>query len=130
MQRKAVPKYDENEFAGSAAASASPGSSLPSTAPVSSPVSPISGRDGEGRGSVYYDTRSAGSSSSNLHEGSSTAHGSSTLHDGMQIVRPTRSREELIAAGYKIPKLNEKTSFGDMQNVHYLMPDLPPPQVD
>ena len=94
-------------------------------------------QDPEARASVYYDSRSAGSSSSNLHEGSSTLHGSSVaVHNQPQQQKPVatmrsvRSRDELLAAGYQIPKLSEKTSFGDMRNVHYLMPDLPPPQKD
>ncbi|KAI0336618.1 hypothetical protein GY45DRAFT_1315201 [Cubamyces sp. BRFM 1775] len=36
------------------------------------------------------------------------------------------SREDLMAAGMELPNLNHKSSFGDRQ-VHYIIPDLPPP---
>ncbi|KAI0824894.1 hypothetical protein BC628DRAFT_378940 [Trametes gibbosa] len=36
------------------------------------------------------------------------------------------SREDLIAAGMELPSLNHKSSFGDKQ-VHYIIPDMPPP---
>ncbi|PSS29835.1 hypothetical protein PHLCEN_2v2676 [Hermanssonia centrifuga] len=96
--RKAVPKYDEAEFA--------------AVAPSMSP-SPFA--DQERRQSSYYETattHSAETSSSNLHAS----------------IRAERSREDLEAAGYEIPALTAKASFGDMRNVHYLIPDLPPPQ--
>jgi len=53
-------------------------------------------------------THSAATSSSNLHA--------------------MKSREDLVAAGFDVPQLNHKTSFG--KPVHYLIPDLPPPQKD
>nr|VWP00775.1 FAD-binding FR-type domain-containing protein [Ganoderma boninense] len=39
----------------------------------------------------------------------------------------SRSREDLEAAGVELPTLDHKSSFGD-RPVHYLIPDLPPPQ--
>ncbi|KAI0634729.1 hypothetical protein C8Q77DRAFT_1053949 [Trametes polyzona] len=36
------------------------------------------------------------------------------------------SREDLVAAGMELPNLNHKSSFGDKQ-VHYIIPDMPPP---
>ncbi|THH00710.1 hypothetical protein EW026_g1842 [Hermanssonia centrifuga] len=75
----------------------------------------ISFPDQERRQSSYYKTatmHSAETSSLNLHAS----------------IRAERSREDLEAAGYEIPALTAKASFGDMRNVHYLIPDLPPLQ--
>jgi hypothetical protein len=41
----------------------------------------------------------------------------------------SRSRENLVAAGYEVPELNHKSSFGN-KAMHYLIPDPPPRQVD
>ncbi|KAJ3481423.1 hypothetical protein NLI96_g7665 [Meripilus lineatus] len=36
----------------------------------------------------------------------------------------------MAAAGLDVPSLNHKSSFGDGRPVHYLIPDMPPPQKD
>ncbi|PSR74366.1 hypothetical protein PHLCEN_2v9874 [Hermanssonia centrifuga] len=75
----------------------------------------VSFPDQERRQSSYYKTattHSAETSSSNLHVS----------------IHAERSREDLEAAGYEIPALTAKASFGDMRNIHYLIPDLPPSQ--
>lgn len=146
--RKAVPKYDETDFQDSAPVHSTP------PPPVAAAIQALATQDSENRSSVYYDSRSAATpssartSSSNLHEGESTLHDKdstlhdreSTLHDKESTlhepthagpsIKTARSREDLIAAGYQIPKLTEKASWGDMRNVHYLIPDMPPPQRD
>lgn len=97
--RKAVPKYDQEEF------------SNPSS-PTYPPMSPLDAA----RGSNDHDdihTSSAESSNINLH----------------QQLQEKRSREELVAAGYEVPNLNHKSSFGN-KAMHYLIPDPPPPQKD
>lgn len=52
----------------------------------------------------------------------------STLRAQGALPAPGRqhSREDLIAAGMELPNLNHKSSFGDKQ-VHYIIPDMPPP---
>lgn len=127
--RKAVPKYDESEFADDRQHPPSPEQSHPPVA-LPPPQHPETQDLEAARDSVYYDSRatpsipSASSSSTNLHAGSSTVHGSTQAAS----LTTARSREDLVAAGYQLPRLSEKTSFGDMRTVHYLMPDLPPPQ--
>ena len=41
-----------------------------------------------------------------------------------------KSIEDLVNSGLQVPELNHKSSFGDAQALHYLIPDLPPPQRD
>ena len=36
----------------------------------------------------------------------------------------------MAAVGLDVPSLNHKSSFGDGRPVHYLIPDMPPPQKD
>ncbi|KAF7796108.1 hypothetical protein EIP86_007280 [Pleurotus ostreatoroseus] len=121
--RKPVPKYDESESV--------EGDITPSASPTMSPTQVPSPDTEAVRDSVYYDSRatpSASSSSSNLQGGSSHLH-SSVTHAGTSLTA-VRSREDLLAAGYQVPKLSEKTSFGSMRNVHYLIPDPPPKAMD
>lgn len=39
---------------------------------------------------------------------------------------PSVSRED-VARRFNVPELNHKSSFGDPRQMHYLVPDLPPP---
>ncbi|KAL6301436.1 hypothetical protein BKA93DRAFT_462463 [Sparassis latifolia] len=42
----------------------------------------------------------------------------------------SHSREDLAAAGINLPKLDHKSSFGEMKPMHVLIPDMPPPPRD
>lgn len=104
-QRKAVPKYDEAEF--SMTELSSPTSPAPNTAasqvPVASP----------------FDTPVQSLSRANSAE---------AIHSTLSHHLSTRSSNPSLNT--PLPALNHKTSFGDMRPVHYLIPDLPPPQKD
>ncbi|KAI0341332.1 hypothetical protein BDW22DRAFT_291589 [Trametopsis cervina] len=97
--RKAVPKYDATEFSNPA----SP------TSPGYPPLSPVAMQDS--RDDVGHHSGSADTSSSSVN------------------VSAMKSREDLMAAGYEVPDLNHKSSFGN-KPMHYLIPDPPPPQRD
>lgn len=101
-QRKAVPKYDKSEF--SMAELSSPTS--PTSNPTSSPAV-------QARGVSPFQTQTLSRASSTEAMHSTASHGSNTNLNNTPL-----------------PALNHKTSFGDMRPVHYLIPDLPPPQKD
>ncbi|KAI0088900.1 hypothetical protein BDY19DRAFT_155431 [Irpex rosettiformis] len=97
--RKAVPKYDQEEF------------SSPSS-PTYPPISPL---DSARRSHDHDEIPSSSAESSNVN-----------LHHQLEVAK---SREDLLAAGYEVPELNHKSSFGN-KAMHYLIPDPPPPQTD
>jgi hypothetical protein len=76
--------------------------------PTYPPTSPIAASDSREEVRAGH---SAGNSSANLH------------------AQMSRSREDLVAAGYEVPELNHKSSFGN-KAMHYLIPDPPPRPVD
>ena len=133
MQRKAVPKYDENEFAEAPSASVSraastsaPAASAPARTPTPPHAVPIAVEEAK----AAVGSGSRGSSSTNLHDGSATLHEEHIQRPKNGEARVSWSRDELLAAGHQIPRLTEKASWGDMRNVHYLIPDMPAPQRD
>lgn len=129
MQRKAVPKYDEREFGADGAGSASVSRAASTSAPAASAPArrtPTPPAVEEARAAAAVGGGSRGSSSENLHDGSTTLH----EHEHEADARLSRTRDELLAAGYQIPRLTEKASWGDMRSVHYLIPDMPAPQRD
>ncbi|KAI0826400.1 hypothetical protein BC629DRAFT_1456008 [Irpex lacteus] len=97
--RKAVPKYDD----------------VPFSNPSSLTYPPTSPLDGNAR-------------HSNDHDEPRTGYGSSAESSHVNL-HATKSREDLVAAGYEVPVLNHKSSFGN-KAMHYLIPDPPPPQTD
>lgn len=100
--RKAVPKYDEAEFAMSDFPSPTETSRATSPPPSTYPPALNRSNSATGRNSGSRHGSRSGSSA-NLHS---------------QYL------------GAELPALNHKTSFGDAQPMHYLIPDLPPPQKD
>lgn len=109
--RKAVPKYDEGEFA--MADMPSPPANVTSlTSPPARAISPSS--PPTTYPPAFNRTNSEDGTTNGSRHGSRSG-SSANLHSHY--------------LGAELPALNHKTSFGDGP-VHYLIPDLPPPQKD
>ncbi|KAH9887298.1 hypothetical protein C8Q73DRAFT_657288 [Cubamyces lactineus] len=119
--RKPVPTLTEADMA--------PPPSV--TTPVSTVTPPLSSASTSttsiARGSSA-DSRSPTLSPHPMYNNKSGSGSGSTLRPPSTSPVPGRqhSREDLMAAGMELPNLNHKSSFGDRQ-VHYIIPDLPPP---
>ena len=115
VTRKAVPKYDKSEFSMSDMSSSSPASPTRATSPLpmhqQRTPTPPGGMPAVAARAVSPYTLSRSSSNGSMRAGSGASRNgsSSNLH-------------------VPLPALNHKTSFGDMRPVHYLIPDMPPPQ--
>ncbi|KAI0360345.1 hypothetical protein OH77DRAFT_1418235 [Trametes cingulata] len=116
--RKPVPTLDESDMM------PAPSVSTPSTASFTSTA--VS--RGPSVASSYGGSRSTGPSPHPMYRNKSESGSGSTLRAAGVSPVPGRqhSREDLIAAGMELPNLNHKSSFGDKQ-VHYIIPDMPPP---
>ncbi|KAI0371393.1 hypothetical protein BV20DRAFT_993708 [Pilatotrama ljubarskyi] len=118
--RKPVPTLDESDMMPPPSATAPSFSSASVTSTAVSRGPSVASSSGG--------SRSPGPSPQPMYRNKSDSGSGSTLRAGGASPVPGRqhSREDLIAAGMELPNLNHKSSFGDKQ-VHYIIPDMPPP---
>ena len=100
--RKPVPSYDEGLVPPTSASATLGGSSSPTPTPVSS--------NGLDRSNSAMSAREGGGGMYSNSRGNPSVSGGKGL--------------------LELPELNHKSSFGDGRPVHYLIPDMPPPQRD
>ncbi|KAI0654890.1 hypothetical protein C8Q70DRAFT_1047748 [Cubamyces menziesii] len=119
--RKPVPTLTEADMAPPSSATMPVSTVTPALSSASTSTTSIA------RGSSA-DSRSPTLSPHPMYSTKSGSGSGSTLRPPSTSPVPGRqhSREDLMAAGVELPDLNHKSSFGDRQ-VHYIIPDLPPP---